>query len=131
LPSGFSVSTFVPTTSTVITGTSEGDLLIWADKSLNNLSQNLPKGQKAAIKFVKAHNSAITFVTTVNDKYVVTGGEDGYIKIFDFHLRLVFWIERIKAGAITSISFGNPMKYEGEQTGCMLHFLKSFLIFNS
>ncbi|ORY51113.1 WD40 repeat-like protein [Rhizoclosmatium globosum] len=104
-PAKFTYSMFIPTKHQAITATVDGDVIIWANHSLNNLSMDLGKGKYACVKFMKLHQSAINYVTTIGDQYVVTGGEEGSIKIFDLQLRLIIWFEKLKAGPITSISF--------------------------
>ena len=36
---------------------------------------------------------------------MLTGSEDGFIKIFDTQMRLLLWFEKIKIGPVLSISF--------------------------
>ncbi|KAI9338380.1 WD40-repeat-containing domain protein [Zopfochytrium polystomum] len=104
-PSLFTCSAFIPTTSESLTATTDGDVVVWTNKSLNNLSNELETGQKAAIKFMRLHGGAIDFVTVVNKHYIVTGGNDGFVKIFDLQFRLVQWFEKFKSGPVISISF--------------------------
>ncbi|KAJ3328660.1 Cilia- and flagella-associated protein 251, partial [Blyttiomyces sp. JEL0837] len=82
-PSAFTCSAFIPTTKQSVTATTDGDVVVWTNRSLNNLSIELTDGKRAAVKFMKLHNGAINVVTTVYKKYIVTGGEDGFVKIFD------------------------------------------------
>ncbi|KAJ3394150.1 Cilia- and flagella-associated protein 251 [Lobulomyces angularis] len=103
----FTYSIFLPEVDEAISGTKDGDVVVWANKSLNNLSQTLETGKRATIKCVKLHTGAINFITSVSKKYILTGGEDGFVKVYDNHLRLLLWFERLKAGPIVSISFNN------------------------
>lgn len=50
--------------------------------------------------------------------YIVTGGEDGFVRFFDFQMRIVAWFEDLDSGPITSISFANKVipRYE-DNTG--------------
>ncbi|KAJ3107825.1 Cilia- and flagella-associated protein 251 [Phlyctochytrium planicorne] len=106
-PSGFMCSSFIPTTNQSVTTTADGDVVVWTDRSLNNLSIPLEKGKKAAVKFMKLHTGSINFLTTLNKKYIISGGEDGHVKIFDLQFRLILWFERLRSGPISSISFSS------------------------
>jgi hypothetical protein len=87
-------------------------------------------------------------MTVVGKKYVVTGGDDGFVKIFDFqvdkglfifsHLiwliifekfRLILWFERLKAGPITSISFCNSSQKELDPSEGKINQLYMKIIF--
>ena len=103
----YTYSTFAPVTNDALTGTKEGDLIVWSNKSLNNLSIQLEKGNRSTVKFVKLHNSAINYIASYNH-FILTGGDEGSVKIFDNYLRLLYWFEKLNAGPILSISFSNP-----------------------
>ncbi|KAJ3190704.1 Cilia- and flagella-associated protein 251 [Irineochytrium annulatum] len=85
-PTSFTYSAFIPTTNQSVTTTGDGDVIIWTDRSLNNLSVPLERGKKAAIKFMKLHTGSINFLVAINKKYLITGGDDGYVKIFDLQI---------------------------------------------
>ncbi|KAI9330315.1 WD40-repeat-containing domain protein [Obelidium mucronatum] len=104
-PANFSYSMFIPTKHQAMTATVDGDVIVWAGHSLNNLSMDLGKGKYACVKFMKLHQTSINYLTTIGNSYVVTGGEEGTIKIFDLQLRLIMWFDKLKAGPVTSISF--------------------------
>ena len=108
MPSSLTYSCFVPNSNMAVTATGDGDLIVWNNRSLNNMSEKLPKGVKAATKFVRLHHSRIIFVNSLNGKYLVTGGEDGQVKVYDLQFRLVSWFDKLAAGPITSVSFFNP-----------------------
>jgi hypothetical protein len=44
---------FIPTTTQAITTTEDGELVIWEQKDLSNLSSLSEKGHRSAIKFMK------------------------------------------------------------------------------
>ncbi|KAJ3282060.1 Cilia- and flagella-associated protein 251, partial [Borealophlyctis nickersoniae] len=105
-PTSFTTSIFIQTDQgQALSATADGDVIMWTDRSLNNLSVTLEAGRKAAVKFMRLHNSGINILTTIKNKYIVTGGEDGFVKIYDLQFRLLLWFERLRAGPITSISF--------------------------
>ncbi|KAJ3415556.1 Cilia- and flagella-associated protein 251 [Chytridiales sp. JEL 0842] len=114
-PSELIQSTFIPTTHQSVTSTADGEVIVWTNRSLNNFSQELDKGKKAAIKFMKLHNGGINYITSINKKYMVTGGEDGFVKVFDLQFRLILWFEKLKSGPVSSISFNNVPAGEHEK----------------
>jgi hypothetical protein len=46
----------------------------------------LEPGKKAATKCIKLHGSAINFIAVATNKYFITGGADGIVKVFDFNV---------------------------------------------
>ena len=52
-----------------------------------------------------------------HDGFIVTGGLDGAVRMFDFRLRLLSWYENIEAGPITSISIVMPQAPHSEAFG--------------
>lgn len=52
---------------------------------------------RRAIKLMRIHNCPITLLATVGD-FIVSGGEDGYVRFFDPLLRIVAWFEDLAAG---------------------------------
>eukprot|EP00842_Homolaphlyctis_polyrhiza_P001674 jgi/Hompol1/2507/HPOL_000062-RA len=102
VPSGYTHSAFIPSLNQAVSGTLDGDVVVWTDRSLDNLNVKLERGQKAAVKFV---NSAINFITTVQDKFIITGGNEGFVKVFDMNFRILFWCERLFAGPISTVTF--------------------------
>ncbi|KAJ3380430.1 Cilia- and flagella-associated protein 251 [Entophlyctis sp. JEL0112] len=104
-PATFTTSLFIPTKHEAITATVDGDVVVWARHSLNNLSVELNRGEYACIKFMKLHQSSIRCISAIGSSYIATGGDEGIIKIFDLQLRLLIWFDKLKAGPVTSISF--------------------------
>ena len=51
------------------------------------------------------NKTGINLLTTILDRYVVCGCEDGAVRFFDFQFRVVAWFEDIQAGQVTSVSF--------------------------
>ena len=68
---------------------------------------------------------AINILTTVHDKYLVCGNNDGTIRFFDFYFKLVAWFEEAYFYTIKSISFSKtePRDDGGAQNG--ISFTKS------
>lgn len=46
---------------------------------------------------MRIHNAPVTLLSTVGD-FIVSGGEDGYVRFFDPLLRIVAWFEDLGAG---------------------------------
>ena len=42
-------------------------------------------------------------VTTVGDRFLCLGGEDGAVRFYDPQFRLEAWFEDLEAGAVTSV----------------------------
>ncbi|KAL0479690.1 WD repeat-containing protein [Acrasis kona] len=99
----FTYSAFITGTTLAATGTKDGELVLWQESTAENIeSQDLCK---MALKVVKIHqNAAINIITNIND-YIVTGGDDGFVKFLDHKLRLEAWFEEFNEGPIMSISF--------------------------
>jgi hypothetical protein len=53
--------------------------------------------QMHAMKIVRLHHSAITHLS-IQEKYIVTGGADGYVRFYDHQIGLVGWFEELHAG---------------------------------
>ncbi|KAJ3015605.1 hypothetical protein HKX48_004466 [Thoreauomyces humboldtii] len=109
IPTSYTHSTFLPTTphntiGQALTATADGDIVVWTDRSLFNLSETLEKGRKAGVKVMKLHTGGINMLTVIGDKYLVTGGEDGFVRVYDLQFRLIVWFERLRSGPIASIS---------------------------
>ena len=51
---------------------------------------------------------AVTFLSTIGD-YIVSGGQDGFVRFYDPLLRIVAWFEDLAAGPVTGLSFSLAM----------------------
>jgi hypothetical protein len=74
-------------------GTADGDIVLFSDRSLGDLTVKLDEGDKCAVKYIRypkcnprVHTSAVTYVTQAVQKFVISGGEDGCIKVFDINV---------------------------------------------
>ncbi|ORX47377.1 WD40 repeat-like protein [Piromyces finnis] len=101
----YTYTIFIPNTQKALSATECGSIILWDNCVLMNLSKKLEDGNKSAIKIMKLHNGPINIIDIINDKYFITGGEDGFIRIYDFQYRLYIWLENINAGPVLSISF--------------------------
>jgi len=101
----YTYTIFIPNTQKALSATECGSIILWDNCELMNLSKKLDDGNKSAIKIMKLHNGPINVIDIINDKYFITGGEDGFIRIYDFQYRLYIWLEKINGGPVLSISF--------------------------
>ncbi|ORX76055.1 WD40 repeat-like protein, partial [Anaeromyces robustus] len=101
----YTYTIFIPNTQKALSATENGSIILWDNCNLMNLSKKLDDGNKSAIKIMKLHNGPINVIDIINDKYFITGGEDGFIRIYDFQYRLYIWLEKINGGPVLSLSF--------------------------
>lgn len=95
------MSAFLPGTSQACTGTVDGDVVVW---SMKEGAQDA--SDRIATKVVRAHSAPITYLT-VAGQYLVTGGGEGFVRLFDSKLRIIAWFEDIGHGSITSVAFAD------------------------
>ncbi|KAL7749060.1 hypothetical protein RI367_005464 [Sorochytrium milnesiophthora] len=100
------VSHFFPNTTSALSGTTEGDLILWDCFNIGNISiKAADKTHKSAVKFLHhMHTTAINVIEPMAGKYLATGADDGYVRIFDNEFRIVYALEKIKAGPIASLT---------------------------
>jgi WD40 repeat protein len=111
----FTCANYLSVPGQACVGTSSGELILLANRSLSNLGASLPIGEKSAIKIIKVHNGPVTALT-VTKKLIMTGGQDGMLKLFDLQCRLLFWYDQFNSGGITNIlsnPFGELLYQEG------------------
>uniref|UniRef100_K3WHW6 Cilia- and flagella-associated protein 251 n=1 Tax=Globisporangium ultimum (strain ATCC 200006 / CBS 805.95 / DAOM BR144) TaxID=431595 RepID=K3WHW6_GLOUD len=129
----FTMSIFVPDSKQALTGTEDGDLVLWdavrgdeeddfnastmlkatgASTTSDSSSSNRFPDRKA-VKIVRLAGGselqqkvALTFIADM-DGYLILGSSDGAVRFYDFDFRLVAWFEDMNAGAITSVSFAS------------------------
>ncbi|KAG2448277.1 hypothetical protein HYH02_006861 [Chlamydomonas schloesseri] len=99
----FVSSVFVPGTTQALTATTDGDLVVWDEQGIA-AQVGTSATDRRAIKLMRIHNCPITLLATVGD-FIVSGGEDGYVRFFDPLLRIVAWFEDLAAGPVTSVAF--------------------------
>ncbi|KAJ0392559.1 hypothetical protein P43SY_000538 [Pythium insidiosum] len=106
----FTQSLFVPDSQQALTGTEDGDLVLW-DVLRSTDAETTRFPDRKATKIVRlaggseVHKKvAITYITDM-DGYLVLGSSDGAVRFYDFDFRLVAWFEDLNAGPVMSISF--------------------------
>ena len=118
----FTVSTFVPGTTQALTGTEDGDVVVWDEQGISAEVGTKARDRKA-VKIMRLHQQSILWLSTIGD-FIATGGADGFVRFFDPMLRLVAWFENMAAGAVCSVSFSAaPATVDSSQ----LHDLDLFL----
>ncbi|KAL6765212.1 WD40-repeat-containing domain protein [Haematococcus lacustris] len=110
----FVASVFVPGSVQAVTGTSDGDLVVWDEQGIT-AQMGTRATDRRAIKLMRIHQQPITFLSTVGD-YIVSGAKDGYVRFYDPLLRLVAWFEDLEAGPINAVSFSNAAPSKAAQT---------------
>jgi WD40 repeat protein len=111
----FKSGVFLPIAGHSCVGTSHGDVILLADRSLSDLGQRLPPGERCAVKILRIHNGAINTIM-VHKNIILTGGQDGVLKLFDLQFRILFWFDQYHSGGITHIlpnPFGELLYAEG------------------
>jgi cilia- and flagella-associated protein 251 len=118
----FTVSTFVPRTKQAVTGTRDGDVVVWDTQGVAAEVGTRAEDRKAT-KLVRLHLKGISWLSSIGD-FVVSGGDDGFVRFFDPMLRLIAWFEHINAGAICAVSFSCArQKLDPAAAADMDHFL--------
>jgi WD40 repeat protein len=113
-----------------VTGTNAGDLLVW-DRSL--IIEGIgEQNEKRLIKIVplNANYSPINNLMTVHDQYLVCGNQDGTIRFYDFHFKVVAWFEELNLSTVKSISFSRtePKAVEADEEGKPAFTCSDFLV---
>eukprot|EP00873_Tetraselmis_striata_P037167 jgi/Tetstr1/457431/TSEL_004215.t1 len=103
----FTESAFIPNTTQAVTGTVDGDIIVWEQQGIS-AQIGTRATDRRAIKMLRIHHAPVRTVTAWG-VYVVTGADDGNVRFFDPQMRLMAWFEDMEAGGITSIDFAAVM----------------------
>lgn len=103
----FTMSAFVPGSKQALTGTADGDLVVWDEQGIT-AQMGTRATDRRAMKLMRIHNQAITFLSATGD-YIVSGGADGHVRFYDPLLRIVAWFEDLQAGPISAVAFASVM----------------------
>ncbi|KAK9829874.1 hypothetical protein WJX72_008365 [[Myrmecia] bisecta] len=128
----YTASTFVPRTTSAVTGTVDGDIVVWEEQGSSAL-EGMRASDRRAAKVIRIHNTPITHLTCI-DRFIVSGGADGFVRFFDPHFRLAAWFEDLSAGEISSISFsaaGMSVPAGAEEGDLNLFMAPDFLVATS
>lgn len=121
----FTQSIFVPDSKQALTGTEDGDLVLWDvvvqpgendgddDEAPDPSASGANAMDRKAVKIVRLAGGselqkkvALTHLTDM-DGYLVLGSSDGAVRFYDFDFRLVAWFEDMNAGPVLSVSFAS------------------------
>ncbi|KAG6619353.1 WD repeat-containing protein 66 [Phytophthora cinnamomi] len=106
----FTQSLFVPDSAQALTGTEDGDLVLW-DAVQSDNGAEIPGGsfpERKAVKIVRLaggaepHRKVALTVIVDMDGYLVLGSSDGAVRFYDFDFRLVAWFEDMNAGPLST-----------------------------
>jgi WD40 repeat protein/Ca2+-binding EF-hand superfamily protein len=106
-------SVFIPGTRKAVSATSDGDAVLWDCVELPEVAST----DRRATKLIRLHSGPLLSLLTVGEM-LVSGGQDGHVRFFDFDFRVVAWFEDLDAGPISSISFAHQpaaLKTPGEE----------------
>jgi WD40 repeat protein len=118
----FTASTFIPGTKQAVTGTCDGDVVVWDAQGVAAEIGTRAEDRKAT-KLVRLHLKSITWLSSIGD-FIVSGGGDGFVRFFDPMLRLIAWFEHINAGPICAVSFScATLKPDPAAAANLDHFL--------
>jgi WD40 repeat protein len=95
-----------------LTSTVDGDVIVWEQDSASMPFTAAPaqagsNGNAATwrpLKVIRLHGTAIRHLSSIGD-FVVTGGADGLVRLFDAGMRLCAWFEQLDAGPINCVSW--------------------------
>jgi WD40 repeat protein len=106
----YTQSLFIPDSSEVISATVDGDVVVWDESMLLAPPDETGDMRKQAVKIINLHNAGgINFMSLVGN-CVVTGGSDGFVRFYDFKMRMVAWFDNFDNGPVTSVDFANTGK---------------------
>eukprot|EP00798_Chlamydomonas_sp_ICE-L_P020374 gene20374-27144_t len=103
----FTMSAFVPGSKQALTATSDGDLVVWDEQGIT-AQMGTRSTDRRAMKLMRIHSDAITFLGTSGD-YIVSGGADGHVRFYDPLLRIVAWFEDMDSGPVAAVAFANVL----------------------
>ena len=97
----FTHSTFIPGSSEVLSATVDGDVVVWDESMLLATGEPTESGEmrRQAVKIIKLHTDGAVNFMSLAGPCIVTGGSDGYVRFYDFKLRLVAWFDDLDNGA--------------------------------
>ncbi|SBT76253.1 WD repeat-containing protein 66, putative [Plasmodium ovale] len=101
----FTETTFVENCTTLLTGTTNGYLIMWdyspifINKTKNNIKQ---REYQKSLEIKK--NITINIVLSYGN-FVILGMDDGSVHVYDRDLKCYAWFENYKIGAVKSLSF--------------------------
>ena len=102
----FTRSAFLPGSTQAVTGTEDGDVLLWDQVLLPTLHARAT--DRCGIKLLRLHEGHAVTVVTIFDTFLVTAGSEGFVRFYDLKFRLLAWYEDLDMGPICALSFTSP-----------------------
>jgi len=87
-------SVFIPDSTKAVTATSDGDAVLWDQGDTEGDDATT---ERRASKVVRLHAGAVPFLVT-SGEYLVSGGQDGHVRFFDFEFRVGPRVPRFRRG---------------------------------
>lgn len=92
-----------------LTSTVDGEVIVWEQDSTSVPLTAAPAQAShiaawRPLKVIRLHGAAIRHLSSIGE-FVVTGGADGLVRLFDAGMRLCAWFEQLDAGPINCVSF--------------------------
>ncbi|GAW80120.1 hypothetical protein, conserved [Plasmodium gonderi] len=101
----FTETSFVENSTTLLTGTTSGYLIVWDYSSIfiNKTKQNIK--QREYQKYLEIRKNISINIVQSYGNFIVLGLSDGSVQIFDKDLKCYAWFENSNIGQIKSLSF--------------------------
>lgn len=109
----YTQSVFQTNSRQALTGTSQGNLVVWDPERPSKNGGKEISFHKRALKLVRMQDRAITTLTQTDD-YIVTGDVTGNVKFYDSSLNLINWYKESDKGPVASISFKHDPEFDVE-----------------
>lgn len=100
----FTTTVFLPVGNQAVTGTVEGDLVIWETMAFPDPGAH-PTDQRITKKMRLFQPGVAVTQLQVFDSFIVAGTSDGAVRFYDFKCRILAWYEDLDLGPITSLTF--------------------------
>ncbi|XP_058446746.1 cilia- and flagella-associated protein 251-like isoform X2 [Malaya genurostris] len=99
-------STFVQETTRAVSVTAAGMAIVWSDDK-----QIRGPIRKQFLKYLHLKYASINVIKCCDQK-IVTGDDDGEIRFYDIHMRILYWFKQEEPEPIRTISFdASPRKF--------------------
>ncbi|EUD67879.1 hypothetical protein C922_01491 [Plasmodium inui San Antonio 1] len=101
----FTETSFVDNSTMLLTGTTNGYLIIWDYSSIFLSKTKQGVKQREYQKYLEIRKDIPITIVQSYGNYVILGLSDGSVQVFDTDLKCYAWFENIDVGQIKSISF--------------------------
>ena len=101
----FTKTVFIPNQEMAVTGTSNGQIVVWARSFMIEGIGEQNEKRLNKIVVLNGMGAQINILTTVHDKFLVCGNTGGTIQFYDFQFKIHAWFDDLHFTTIKSISF--------------------------